>query len=248
MAYDYVITLAGTAISTIVDSARFIKYTAGTKRGSNVVIPYKHGELFVPDKYFSSADVLLEVVLPIAAHQDAAEALSLIQLKLASQALVEVKQTDPYRGIIRANVELLAEAVPTQNEFVYLFALSNPSGFWESDSASSAASAAPPVVTTGGDRPVDDAILTAAAANTWLQHTDEIGQISRVTIDTGAGGTPPYIVDVGAGTVEDSAGSPVAKDEFLTVTQPWWMKFSPGAAQSFTSSGSWAVDWRNKWA
>ncbi len=246
--YDYEISIGGTALSTIVDLSRFIKYTAGVKRGRNVTLPYKHGDLFVPDKYFSTADVVLEVFLPSGIHAAGAEALSDIQILLSSQDLVAVQQVDPHRGTIRARVELLTEPVPTANEHVYLFVLANPSGFWEDVSLSSAGSAAPPVVTTGGDRPIDDMILTAAAANSWLEHTDSLGVLSRVTIDTGAGGTPPYIVDVGAGTVVDSAGTPVAKDEFLIVSQPWWMKFQPGVAQSFTSSGSWAVDWRNKWA
>ena len=241
--YDYAITIAGTALSTIVDLSRFVKFTAGTKRGDNVHLPYKHGDLFVPDKYFTAADVMLEVHLPSITHDAGAEALSDIQILLASQDLVIVGQTDPHRGVIQARVELLTEPVATAHEHVYLFVLGNPSGFWEDASASSAGSASPPVVTTGGDRPVDDMILTAAGPG-FLEHTDSLGVLSRVTIDAVAGaGT--YVVDVGAGTVQKAS---VDQDEFLTVTQPWWMKFSPGVAQSFTSDVAWSVDWRNKWA
>lgn len=241
--HDYQISIAGVALSTLVVASRFTKYTAGYYRGQNLVLPYRHGEYYVPDKYFSNADVMLEVFLPSDTIDAAAEALSEIQALLTSQSLVVVSQVDPHRGNIRARVELATEPVPSQNDFVYLFALNNPSGFWEDVTASTAASATPPVVTTGGDRPVDDMVLTFAGPGT-LTHTDELGVVSEITIDAAAGaGT--YVVDVGAGSVTKTGAN---QDEFLTVTQPWWMKFSPGAAQDLDSDVAVAVSWRNKWA
>lgn len=246
MAYDYAISVGGTAIDTIVDHARFVKYTSGMRRGNNLVIPYKHGEYSVPDKYFERSSVMLEVFLPSGTHDAAAQALSDLALLLSSQSLVAIQQTDPHRGWIRAMAELITDPVETQNQLVYLFGLNIPSGFWE-DVTESTATGNPPSVTTTGDRPVDDMTLTFAGVG-FLEHTDPLGQVSRVEVDSGAGGTPPYVVDVGAGTIVDSAGTPAAKDEFLTVTQPWWMKFQPDSVQSFTSNVSVTVDWRNKWA
>ncbi len=241
--YDYAINLGSLDLSTVVDYSRFIKYTAGMKRGDNLVIPYMHGTHFVPDKYFSEADVLLEVFLPSDTHDAAAEALSLIQLELSSQSLVVVSQTDPYRGDIRARVELVTEPVTTQNDFVYLFGLQNPSGFWEDVTASTAASGNPPSVTTGGDRPIADMVLTFSGTG-FLEHTDSLGQVSRLEIEAAAGaGT--YVVDVGAGTVKKSG---VNQDEFFIANQPWWMKWQPGVAQSFTSNVAVSASWRNKWA
>lgn len=241
--YDYEISVGGVMLDTIVPKARFIKYTAGMKRGSNLEIPYQHGVHFVPDKYFTDSDVMLEVFLPSDSHDAGAEALSLIQIHFAAQDEVLIAQVDPYRGAIQARVGLETEPVPTQNDFVYLFGLSNASGFWEDVTASTATSANPPSVTTGGDRPIDDMILTAAGPG-FLEHTDELGQVSRIDIEAGAGaGT--YVVDCGLGTIKKAG---VDQDEFLVVNQPWWMKWSPGVAQSFTSDVAWSASWRNKWA
>ena len=243
MSHDYAIQAGGVALSTIVQSSRLVKWTAGQKRGTNFALPYMHGEVASLDKYFTGADVLLEVHLPGEADADGSEALSDLQAIFAAQGLVVVQYDDPHKGDIRARTELLVEPIPSQDRLTYLFALRNPAGFWEDVTASTASAASPPVVTTGGDRPIHDMVLTFSGPG-YLQHTDSLGQVSRITIDAAAGaGT--YVVDVGAGTVLKSS---VAQDEFLTVTQAWWMKFSAGAAQSFTSSVSVAVSWRNKWS
>ena len=247
MAHDYAITIGGTALSGVVDHARFLKYTSGTRRGSDLEIPYKHGLLYVPDKYFADSEVMLEVFLPADSHDAAAEALSILAELLSSQTLVTVTQTDPFRGAIQARVELISDPVETQNNLVYMFPLHNPSGFWEDQSATTITSANPPTVTTSGDRPIDDMVLSFSGTG-YLEHTDALGQVARITIDSGAGGTTPYVVDVGAGTVFDSAGTPVAKDEFLTVTQEYWMKWQPGVAQSFTSNVTVGGSYRNKWS
>lgn len=245
MSHDYAITIGGVALDTIATGlkGRFLRYTSGMRRGSNVVVPYKHGELFVPDKYFAGSDVLLEVFLPALAADDASQALSELALLLSSQSLVTVAQNDPHRGNIQARTELVTDPTPTQDRFTYLYGLRVPSGFWESVTESTAASASPPVVTTGGDRPIDDMVLTFAGPG-YLQHTDPLGQVARVTIDAGAGaGT--YVVDVGAGTVKKAG---VDQDQFLTVSQPYWMKWQPDSSQSFTSTVAVAASWRNKWA
>lgn len=242
--YDYEIAIAGDSLNAIATGleGRFLKYTSGMRRGGNTIIPHKHGELAIPDKYFEGSDVLLELFLPSATHAAGAQALSELAKRLSSQSLVTVSQADPHRGNIRARVELLTDPVSTQNEFVYLFGLRNPSGFWESVTASNA-SGNPPAVTTGGDRPIDDMTLTFSGPG-FLQHTDPLGVVSRVEIDSAAGaGT--YVVDVGKATVLKGS---TPQDEFLTVTQPWWMKFQPGAAQSLTANVSVTVNWRNKWS
>lgn len=241
--YDYAITVGGDLLSTIFPASRLLKYTAGAKRGQNLEIPYQHGLHYVPDKYFTDSDVVLEVFLPSDTHDAGAEALSLLTFKFAQQDRTFVKYTDPYKGEIQARCELMTEPVPTQNEFVYMFGLNNADGFWRDINDSTAASANPPVVVTGGDRPIDDMILTAAGPG-FIEHTDSLNQTSRITIDAAAGaGT--YVVDVGKGTCKKAG---VHQDEFLTIKQPWWMKWQPGVAQSFTSDVAWSATWRNKWA
>lgn len=249
MSYDYNIQIAGTPLNTIAAglTGRFTRFTSGQRRQADVVIPYRHGNLFVPDKYFTDSDVLLELFLPGGSNAAAAEALSEVALLFASQSEVAVQQDDPHRGTIEALVQMITDPIATQDRFTYLFGLNLPSGFWRTV-AQSTATGNPPAVTTGGDRPVDDMVLTFAGVG-FIEHTDPLGQVARVEIESGAGGTPPYVVDVGAGTVVDSgAGTPNKKDEFLVVTQEYWMKFQPGAAQSFTSNVSVTVDWHDKWA
>jgi hypothetical protein len=86
-------------------------------------------------------------------------------------------------------------------------------------------------------------ILTAAGPG-FLQHTDDLGQVSRVEIEAGAGaGT--YVLDVGAGTIKKGA---VHQDEFFLHTQPWVMKWQPNDTPSLTSNVNWTAQWRNKYA
>ena len=246
MGHNYAITIGGVPLNTIATGleGRFLKYTSGQRRGSNLVVPHQHGQYFVPDKYFDSSDVMLELFLPHATTDAAAEALSEVALLLSSQSLVSIGQTDPHRGSIRAQAELTTDPTPTQNNLIYLFGLNIPSGFWE-DASTSNASGNPPSVTTGGDRPISDMVLDFSGTG-YLEHTDPLGQVARITIESGAGGTTPYTVDVGAGTVVDAVSA--NKDAYLTVTQPYWMKWQPGAAQSLTSSVSVTATWRNKWS
>jgi hypothetical protein len=161
----------------------------------------------------------------------------------SSQTEVVVAQNDPALGNIRARVEILQDPVPTEDRFTYLFSLRNASGFWEDVSATNVGAANPPSVTTGGDRPIDDMILTFSGVG-FLQHTDALGQVSRIEV-LSAAGAGTYVVDVGKKTITKSGAQ---QDEFLLVTQPWWMKWQPGVAQSFTSNVNVAASYRNKYA
>lgn len=245
MAHFYNVGVAGSNLDTDlgIREALFLKYTTAQKKGGNLIVPYRHGELYVPDKYFSGADVLLQVYLPFDVESDAIQALSELARLFSAQTEVAVTQDDPHRGSIRSRVELLQDPVPTEDRFTYLFSLRNASGFWEDQAASNAVSANPPVVTTGGDRPIQDMILTFSGPG-FLEHTDSLGQISRVEVESGAGaGT--YILDVGKGTITKAD---VPQDEFFNHTQPWVMKWQPNIAQAFTSNVAVAAEWRNKWA
>ncbi len=241
------ISVGGTALSTLSDNVRLLKYGSGAKRGRNHTIPHRDGEYATTQKWFTSTDMVLEVALSAATSRE--ENLSdLLALIHDMTGLVIIIGTTTFHGTIRAQVEMLDEPRPGQNPNIYLIPLHNPKGMWEDNSATTASSASPPVVTTAGDLPVDDMVLTVALAGNHLEHTDSNGVVSRITIDSGAGGTAPYVVDCGARTVFDSAGTPVAKDAFLTVTQPWWMRWEAATAQSFTATGSTAASWRDKWA
>lgn len=243
--HDYAITVAGTNIKTTlgIRHAVFMKYTTAQKRDGNIVLPYKHGELYVPDKYFEGADVLLQVYLPFDTTSEAAQALSDLALLFASPSEVVVAQNDPAKGNIRARVENLQDPVPTEDRFTYLFSLRNASGFWEDVTATEVGPGNPPAITTGGDRPIDDMIITLAGPG-FFQHVDPLGQSSQVEIDAAAGaGT--YVIDVGLGTVSKGGTN---QDEFLIVDQPWWMKWEPNTALTLASDVNVSVSYRNKWA
>jgi hypothetical protein len=245
MSYDYAIEIASTPLDSILSgmTGRFIKYTSATRIGGNLVLPYRHGTLYVPDKYFTETDVLLEVNLPDTTNATAAQGLSELALLLSSPDLVAVQQTDPYKGDIEALVEAVTDPVPTQDRFTYLYGFQLPSGFWQDVSPSSSGSGNPPSITTLGDRPIQDMVITFSGPG-YVEHTDPLGQVSRVEVLGGAGaGT--YVLDVGAGTIT-KGGTP--QDEFFSHTQPWVMKWEPDSALSLASSVSWSAVWRNKWA
>lgn len=237
------ISLAGTDILTIVRWARFLSYTHGSKRGANLAIPGKHGTVWTPDKLFSEADILLEVGLPFSTDDAAYEALSLLAEIFSSQALVTLAQTDPHKGDVQAHVEQLADPVPSQDRFTYVYALRNPAGFWEDQTESTAASGTPPSITTGGDRPVDDMVLTYSGPG-YFEYTDELGDTYRFTVDAAAGaGT--YILDFGNRTIKKAG---VDQDEFITFTDDFAMKWRPDTAQTVASDVAVSAAWRNKWA
>lgn len=244
--HDYAVSIGGVDIKNTIGAqeAIFMNYTTANKRGNNLIIPYRHGELHVPDKYFAGADLLLQVYLPFDTTDAAKQALSDLALILSSQDEVLVAQNDPAHGDIQARIELLQDPVPTEDRFTYLFSLRNASGFWEDVSATPITSANPPVVTTGGDRPIQDMILVFAGVG-FLQHTDSLGQVSRVEVEAGATGGP-FTLDVGARTIENASNVPM--DEFFLHTQPWVMKWQPGVAQSFTANVAVGGSYRNKYA
>ena len=89
-----------------------------------------------------------------------------------------------------------------------------------------------------------DATITFSNTG-FLEHTDSLGQVSRITIDAAAG-SGIYIVECGQPRTVKKAGAD--QDAFITITQGWWMKFQPGVAQSFTSDVSVTIDWRDKYS
>ncbi len=244
MVHDYLVDLGGTMLDTLVEWYRFVDPIGGTKRGRDQILPGSMGRQFLPDKRIDANSVRLEVGLPTGTESEPREALSLLAEIFSAQGGVTLKQTDPYLGNVQALVELARKPTPTQNRLVYMYRLNNPSGLWEDQSASNAASASPPSVTTGGDSEIDDAILTYAGPG-FLEHTDDLGVLSRITIDAAAGaGT--YIVDLSRPRTVEKAS--VDQSRFVTVSKGHWMKFQPNKAQSFTSSVAVEVDWRNKYA
>jgi hypothetical protein len=246
MSFD-TITVGGTAISTWAGHARLLKFASGSQRGKNLLIPFRDGEHSKPLKWNTPTTVVLQVQL-LHTPNTHLEYLSGLLAALSDPLnLVTLGATGTFHGAVQAKVELMAEpTMSPADPSVWTFRLRNPKGVWEDVTATTNAGN-PPAITTTGDRPVDDMEMTFTHVNataSYLEHTDSNSVVSRVTIDSGAA-TGSYVVDCGARTVLVGA---TANDAYLTVTQPWWMRFEPNLAQSFTSSVSVSVVWRNKWA
>ncbi len=237
------ITVGGTAISTWTDHARLTRRGIGSKRGRNFLIPYRHGEYSNPDKWRKPVDVMLEVNI----DNNRETNLSALFAALADPAgLVTLTGVNSLAGTMRVDVELLTEPRQTRSPSMFVFALRAPAGAWEDNAASSNAGN-PPSVTTTGDQGIDNMLISFPHVNgvgSFLEHTDSNSKVSRVTIESG-GTTGTYTVNLGARTVQRSS---LDQDAFLTVTQPWWMRFEPNLAQSFTSNVVVTVEWRDKWA
>lgn len=237
MAHDFAWSADGSALS---DHASFVRVRSeggAPKRGSNQVVPFRHGRYAEPDKWYDSADLFLEIGLK---QDDGYQHLSELQKMLGkTTGLVTLQRVTPYAGTVEALVEMIGDPSPTQNRFVYLFPLSIPSGFWRASTVSSASGTAPSI-TTSGDRPIDDMIVTFAAPGT-ATHTNENGVVSRLVW----AGTGTAIFDCGARTIikaganQDANGYP---------TQAWWWRFTPDTTQTVTATASVTVQWRNKWA
>lgn len=237
MAQDFAWKAAGSALSDHADFVRLLNEGGSGKRGGNPTVPYRHGEFSDGDKWYQPADLLLEVgIKSTSAYTHLSE---LQKLFNGTNGLVTLQRVTPYSGTVQAEVEMLGSPSPTQNRFVYVFPLTIPSGFWK-DAAVTTQSGTAPAITTSGDRPIDDMVITFSAPGS-ATHTDENGTTSVIAWE----GTGTAIVDCGARTVTKAGAS---QDANLTITQPWWWRFTPGAAQSITSTVSITVDYRNKWA
>jgi hypothetical protein len=230
-------TADGSALSDHANFVRVLNEGGSGKRGSNPLIPYRHGEWSDGDKWFDSVDLLLEVGVK---DSDSYLHLSALQKMLGKpNKLVTLGRVTPNAGTVEALVEMLGNPNPTQNRFVYTFPLRVPSGSWRSASVSSQSGTAPSV-TTLGDRPIDDMIVTFSAPGT-ATHTDENG----VTSVIGWQGTGTAVVDCGARTIKKAGAH---QDANLYISQPWWWRFTPGAAQTISATASITVQWRDKWA
>jgi hypothetical protein len=229
-------TAAGSALSDHATFVRVLGEGGPEKRSGNYPVPFRHGEYSNPDKFYTGADVMLEVGL---LQDNPYQHLTALQ-GIFGAGTVALQRTDRTAiGTVTADVELLDSPRPTQNRLVYLFPLRNPDGFWYGP-ALTASGTAPSIVTLG-DRPIGDMILTFSAPGT-ATHADTASGTNAVL---GYSGTGTAIVDMGARTIVKAG---VRQDAFLTVTKPWWLRFAAKTTQSLTATVSVHVSYSNKYA
>lgn len=233
-------TIDGTTIGTWARNARILKYMSGSRRGRNFQIPYRDGEYSDPIKWYTPTDIFLEVSFkwddPDSNFSGFLDAIS------PSHSLVTLGASDTFHGSVQAKVELLGEPNPhAQDPTSYIFQLRNPKGVWE-DATATTASGDPPSVTTTGDRPIDDMVFHFNTTGN-VAHVDSLGTTSKLTLTAGA--STGVVVDCGARTVKNGS---TFEDAYLTVTQPYWMRWEANSTQNISSTGLSKVVYRNKYA
>ena len=233
---------------TLTDNARNINltnYGTVSKRGRNLTIPHRDGEWSSNPKWLAGGNLILEIMLKTVPSPE--ENLSdIIAAFNQADTTSTISGTHQFAGAVRAEVEMLrAPAQSPSNPNVYRFVLRNPDGAWEAATATTTTgnSGTPAAITTSGDTPIDDFSIRYGTTG-FVQHTRSDGAVTRLTLTSGA--STGITVDMGNRTVLSTTGG--ARDAFLTVTQPYWMRFDAGALQTVTASVDHTFTWRSKWA
>lgn len=229
------------------------------RRGSNIEIPYRHGSLVVPEKFYRPKRMLLSVlVLPHDAsgavtHAEGARAhirenLDDLFGALYSDALISLQRTEPdYPGAGTVTWESLVEVtevVPVDSAIGVLarrvlLRLTMPSPFWRILPEKTGET--PPTVTNDGNAPVSDMVITFTGGATPRLTNSTTGDYIEIA---DAAMANPVTVDVGARTVTQN-GSPA--DALLVRARDRWMEFAPGAnSLALTGGGSVSIDFYSK--
>jgi hypothetical protein len=239
------ITIEGVAATANARNVNVVGYGEVSKRGSNVTIPHRDGEWTHNPKYVDGSNLMLEVVLKTVPSPE--ENLSdLIAAFNKAFTTSTISATHDYAGSVRTEVELLRAPIQSpSNPNVYRFILRNPKGSWEQVTATTSTgnSGTPAAITTSGDTPIDDFTVLFATTGT-VTHTNSAGTVASLTLTAGAASN--VTVDLGNRTVKTSTGG--NQDAYLTVTQPYWMRFEAGSTQNLTATMNHTFTWRNKWA
>ena len=239
------ITVEGVNATDNARNVNLVNYGTVAKRGRNPTIPHRDGEWAANPKWLAGGDLVFEVMLKTTPSPE--ENLSdLIAAFTPADTTATITATHQFAGAVRTEAELLrAPAQSPSNPNVYRFVLRNPKGSWEAATATTTTgnSGTPAVITTSGDTPVDDFSIRFGTTG-FVEHTRTDGTVTRLTLTSGA--STGITVDMGARTVLSTTGG--ARDAFLTVTQPYWMRFEAGAAQTITASVDHTFTWRSKWA
>ena len=239
------IVVGGVATTDNARNVNLSNYGSASKRGRNLTIPHRDGEWSSNPKWLAGSNLILEVMLKTTPSPE--ENLSDLMAGFnKADTTSTITATHKFAGAIRTEVEMLRPPIQSQsNPNLYRFPLRNPDGSWEAATATTTTgnSGTPAAVTTLGDLPIDDFSIRYGTTG-FVQHTRSDGVVTRLTLTSGA--STGITVDMGNRTVLSTTGG--ARDAFLTVTQPYWMRFDAGALQTVTASVDHTFIWRSKWA
>ena len=238
------VTIEGVSATDNARNVKLVNYGAVNKRGRNNTIPHRDGEHSHNPKWFGPTNLMFEVMLKTVPSPE--ENLSdLVAALNPAYTTATVVATHPWAGSVRTEVELLRPPVQGGNPNVFTFPLRNPKGSWQAATATTTTgnSGTPAAITTVGDTPVDDFSIRFGTTGS-VTHTDSAGVVSVLTLTAGA--STGVTVDMGARTVLSTTGG--NQDAYLTVTQPYWMRFESGSTQGVTATVDHTFTWRSRWA
>lgn len=254
--YNYRAGPAGSLESLLLygNFVRLVAEWSTGRRGSNPTLAYQHGEFPSPRKFHRAANLAMEVGLRYTddtgsiTHTDgdsghAYENLSNLKRLFAGLQgqLVTLERTAPHLGTVTMEVEMLADAVPSQERHVFIFPLHAPKPFW---TGAQQTATSPPTITPAGDGPIDDMVIDlVGGTDTRLTH-DTSGAYVQIDGANPSGGVQ---IDVGAGTAVRITGG-ADYSSFLRVATPDWFELDPGAnAVTVSGGGTASVDFNDKW-
>lgn len=251
MSFDYA-WQAGPDVAGLADLAdycNFVRLLSGAEtsaglRGENVLSPYRHGRIPVPEKYLTEKLVGLEVsyretdASGVVTHPDG-RAGHLYENRSTVERLLRgrkgqtlVRRTAPDYGTVEIEAERFGPTLQTQDRFTYQYILRVPSGSWRSTTESSATTSP---VTVVGDVPIGDAIFEIVGGTNVVWTFTADGATINVVGATPAGGVR---VDLGAvdafPVTKISDGSDYG--EFVWFGRKDYVVLEPGA-NAYTSTG-----------
>ena len=228
------------------------------RRGSDIVIPFRHGSYSTGRKFYDPREVVLGIlIMPFntagaVTHAEGGSAhirenKRNLFAELYANDLISVQRDEPaYPGAGIVTYEAMcyvADMTPVreaQGKLARLFIprFISPDPFWRI--LPEQTSVGTPSVTNNGIAPVADMVITFTGGTDPKLTNTTTGEWIQIT----DGMASPVTVDVGLRTVTQG-GSPA--DALFTKSHDWWMEFVPGVnSLSLTGGGSVSIDFYDK--
>lgn len=257
-------TIAGTDMRTLAFEIQNVDGWDGWpgKRGSGIEIPYRHGAITTPKKFYQPREFALAVVV---LATDAAGAVThpegdlghirentdILMGLLHSDSLIAVAQTVPDPGggtIVRTALCEVLDVIPVSTHIgitrSMLIRFKAPDPFWAGPLVNDNANVGAFTVSPGGNAPVADYVLVFKAGTTQRLTWDTPATYLEVV---GAAPAAGWEIDAGARTVTNlTTGLPV--DNLLSRSVDW-PEFAPAVSNGMTLAGGGTVDiaYKPKW-
>jgi len=269
MAWDYNYRADAVQLSDYCTSVRILDEASPSKRGSNIVVPYLHGEWSEYNKWFNSVPFGLECALRYTnasgaiTHADGAaghvyENLAALKYLFGKRTgTVTLTRETPHQGQNRADIEVLDEIHSVGPRHKYLIICRMVHAFWretpaEQDIETGITTSRTYTIATGGNAPINDMVITFDInANTTGPRLALVAGDDFVKLTGDLVNTDQVIFDVGARTVTLNGSN--AADR-LAIGTAWWMEFASakptlGLTATATAGTDWdvTIDWYNKW-